>query len=235
MPDVQALILCGGFGTRLRGVVDDAPKAMAPIRGTPFLEILIHVLARKGVRELVLATGYKAEQIERHFGSGTRWGVSIAYSHETTPLGTGGAIKQAESLLAERFLVLNGDTFAEFDLPAMTSLFDARAAQLVMALKTVTDVARYGAVLLDAEQRVSAFVEKGGSAGGGYINAGIYLIDRALLAEIAPGQPVSLEKDVMPGVLARKQLFACEMPGAFIDIGVPEDYFRAQAVLAGEV
>jgi D-glycero-alpha-D-manno-heptose 1-phosphate guanylyltransferase len=232
---VQALILCGGFGTRLRGVVQDAPKAMAPINGTPFLELLIDVLRKKGVHEIVLATGYKAEQIEQHFGTGTRWGVSIAYSREATPLGTGGAIKQADSLLGERFLVLNGDTFAEFDLAAMTSLFDGREAQMVMALKTVADVARYGSVLLDSEQRVSAFVEKGSSAGGGYINAGIYLVRRPLLEEIAPGRAVSLENDVMPGVLAQGGLFACEMPGAFIDIGVPEDYFRAQTLLAGEV
>jgi NDP-sugar pyrophosphorylase family protein len=231
---VQALILCGGLGTRLRAVLEDAPKAMAPIHGTPFLEILIRVLADKGVHEIVLATGYKAEQIERHFGDGGRWGAAISYSHEATPLGTGGAIKQAEARLAERFLVLNGDTFAAFDLAAMTSLFDATKALQVMALKTVDEVTRYGSVLLGPEQRVRAFVEKGASAGGGYINAGVYLMQRSLLAEITPDRAVSLEKDVMPGVLARGALYGCEMPGPFIDIGIPEDLLRAQSILAGE-
>lgn len=231
---MQALILCGGLGTRLRSVVHDAPKTMAPIRGTPFLEIVLGTLSRMGVREVVLATGYKADQIEAHFGNGDRWGLSISYSREPSPLGTAGAIKLAEGRLAERVLILNGDTFATFELARLEALLDRPRAELAMALKQVEEVARYGSVLLEPDGRVHAFKEKGDGHGPGTINAGVYLLRRDLLAEVPAGRPVSLEREILPKLLERGAIYGCEMAGPFIDIGVPEDYARAQSLLAGD-
>lgn len=230
---MQALILCGGMGTRLKAVVDDRPKSMALIAGVPFLQILVERLRSQGVADFVFATGYLSEHIERHFADGRAWGVSIVYSREPEPLGTGGAIKFAEPWLQDKFLVLNGDTFVEFDPAAMESTFDRQDSILAMLLKRVEDTARYGAVVTDANGRVIAFSEKGAHPGPGFINAGVYLARRDLLSAIAPGRPVSLEREVMPRLLAQG-VQGCEMRGLFIDIGVPEDYLLAQTLVGGK-
>jgi UTP-glucose-1-phosphate uridylyltransferase len=149
----QALVLCGGLGTRLREAVPDRPKAMAPIRGKPFLEILLRSLKRRGVGDVVLATGHLGNQIEDYFEDGRCWDLAIRYSREPEPLGTGGAVKLAEPLLRDRFLILNGDTFVDFDPAALEARMDAADASLVLALRRVDDASRYGAVDVDAGRR----------------------------------------------------------------------------------
>ena len=229
---MQALILCGGLGTRLRNTVGDAPKSMAPIRGKPFLEILLESLKARGFREFVLATGYKSEAVEGYFGNGGKWGVAIAYSRENSPLGTGGALKLAEPHLGDQFFLLNGDTFGDFDPAAMEKRMRAGNAAVVMALKAVQDVSRYGRVEMDTGGRILKFSEKGKAAGPGLVNAGIYLIRKHMLSQIELFRALSLENDVLPRVFDRG-VYGCEIRGLFIDIGVPEDYQRAQSLLPG--
>lgn len=231
---MQALVLCGGLGTRLRSVISDRPKPMAPIGGKPFLHLLLASLVRKGVTDFVLATGFQGGQIEEYFGDGKAIGARIAYSLEETPLGTAGAIRLAEPLLHGDFLVLNGDTFVGFDPVDLAGIKARTRAVTVMALRKVEDSSRYGSVTVDGTGRVRGFAEKGGPAGAGLINAGVYLADRELLAQIEPGKAVSLEREVIPRLLDRG-IFGCETGGLFIDIGVPEDYHRAQDLLAKEL
>lgn len=226
----QALILCGGLGTRLREAVPDRPKSMALIRGKPFLEILIRSLQAKGMDDFVLATGHLHGQIEDYIGNGACWGVRVRYSREARPLGTGGAVKLAEPLLAEEFLVLNGDTFVEFDPEALAARQAETGASLVLVLRREEHPERYGAVDIDADGRVKAFVEKGVRVGR-HINAGVYRVRREALALMEAGRPVSLEKDWMPKLVARG-IYGVVTQGLFIDIGVPEDYRRAQDLLA---
>ncbi|HLP43073.1 MAG TPA: nucleotidyltransferase family protein [Fibrobacteria bacterium] len=227
---MQALILCGGLGTRLRSEVADRPKSMAPIRGKPFLEILLRALKARGVRDFVLATGHLSEQIENYCEGGACWDVRIRYSREPAPLGTGGAVKLAEPLLADSFLVLNGDTFVDFDPGALEAKAAETGAPLVMLLREVPDPERYGAVTVDGQGRVTAFREKGEKEGR-LINAGVYLVRKEALALLPAGRPVSLEKEWMPRLLARG-VHGVETRGLFIDIGVPEDFRRAQDLLA---
>lgn len=227
---MQALILCGGLGTRLREAVPDKPKSMAPIKGKPFLEILIRGLKAKGVDDFVLATGHLSEQIEAYCENGACWDVKVRYSREPEPLGTGGAVKLAEPLLADRFLVLNGDTFVDFDPAALTAKMDSTGAPLVLTLRHVEDPERYGAVDVEANGKVRAFVEKGVRRGN-LINAGVYMVKKSALRLMDAGRAVSLEKEWMPRLIA-EGIYGVETKGLFIDIGVPEDFLRAQDLLA---
>lgn len=227
---MQALILCGGLGTRLREAVSDRPKSMAPIRGKPFLEILIRGLKARGVDDFVLATGHLGHQIEEYFGNGACWDVRVRYSRETEPLGTGGAVKLAEPLLEDAFLVLNGDTYVEFDPGALERRQAATGAPLVMVLRREEHPERYGAVEVDADGRIRAFVEKGVRIGH-HINAGVYRVRKAALDLLEAGRAVSLEKEWMPRLVATG-IHGVETEGLFIDIGVPEDFRRAQDLLA---
>ena len=160
---ISAFVLCGGFGTRLRAVLPDRPKAMAQIAGTPFLQLILNRLRQQGIRSVILGTGYQAEQIEQFFGNGGEAGMNIRYSREETPLGTGGAVKLAESQLSDPALVLNGDSYAEWELLPMLDLLLAKEADLVMLLQKVSDAGRYGSVILEQGHRVSDFMEKEGT------------------------------------------------------------------------
>jgi len=224
----EAVVLAGGFGTRLRGVVDDVPKPLAPVAGRPFLAWLLDELARQGLRRVVLATGYRGEQIEAALGRDWR-GMSLEYSREPEPLGTGGAIALAMQCVAgEACFVLNGDTWAELDYAA----FDRKTADvpLGIALAHVSDVARYGAVLVEGD-RVTGFSEKGMS-GPGFINAGVYRVSRSLLHDFPVGMTFSFERDVLVPVAGREVVVGYTGTEGFIDIGVPEDYRRAQTQFA---
>ncbi|MCS6786542.1 MAG: nucleotidyltransferase family protein [Thiobacillaceae bacterium] len=226
----QAIVLAGGLGTRLRAVVPQLPKPMAPVAGRPFLEYVLDRLVAAGCAHLVLAVAYRHEAIEAHFGSAYR-GVPIVYSLEANPLGTGGAIRQAAQwITAEPVCVVNGDTYVELDYAAMHAAHRAAGASLTVAVCAVDDVGRYGSLTV-VDERIVAFAEKGGS-GPGLINAGTYLIERNLIEGIPPGRVHSLEQELLvPRVAALRPLaFVCR--GRFIDIGVPEDYARAQQLFA---
>jgi NDP-sugar pyrophosphorylase family protein len=228
---IRAFVLCGGLGTRLRSVLSDRPKSMALVAGVPFLELLLRRLRAQGVTEVILGTGYKAEQIESYFGDGAQVGISIQYSRETEPLGTGGALKLAEPMLADPILVVNGDSYVELDLAKACDLLQNKDADLVMVLQQVPEVDRYGSVRIDTSKHIVEFVEKGNRTGEGLINAGVYLLRKKILEQIPSGKAVSLEREMFPGLLAGK-VYGLVAGGTFIDIGVPADLERAQTLLA---
>lgn len=229
MPADEAIILAGGFGTRLRGIVDDVPKPLAAVAGRPFLAWLLDRLAAGGMRRCILATGYMADSIEQRIGA--RWnGMDIVYSVEPEPLGTGGAIRLAASLLqGDGAHVLNGDTLLEYAPAALEAAARDAGSPMAMALALVDDVARYGAVdIIDG--RAVAFREKG-ETGLGWINAGCYFLGDETLA-VLPQGAFSFEREVLQPRAASGEVAVCTTTAGFIDIGVPEDYRRAQSLFA---
>ena len=230
---VRAFVLCGGLGTRLRPVLADRPKSMALISGVPFLQLLIERLRSQGIDDVTLGTGYMAEKIEDCFGDGSHLAMRIAFSRESEPLGTGGALKLAESQLSDPVLILNGDSYVEWDVAAMLDLFTSQDASVVIALQAVADVTRYGSVTLDHDRRITQFVEKGVRAGPGLINAGVYLVRKEIVRDLPANQATSLERDVFPALLDRR-VYGSVCNGLFIDIGVPDDLQKAQTLLAAQ-
>jgi D-glycero-alpha-D-manno-heptose 1-phosphate guanylyltransferase len=228
--DVPVLLLVGGMGTRLRSVVSDKPKPLAPIGDISFLELLVLQLRAQGLHHLVMCTGFQAGQIEEKFGVGRKWNVTIEYSQETRPLGTGGATKLAERFVSQApdFVVMNGDSFLELDFGQLIRFHREHGALATIAVRPVPDAARYGTVHVGTENHVVRFSEKMGIPEAGVINGGVYIFNREVLHRIPDG-PSSLEKDVLPGLLSHG-VFALEQNGMFIDIGTPEDYVRAQAL-----
>jgi D-glycero-alpha-D-manno-heptose 1-phosphate guanylyltransferase len=228
--DIPTLLLVGGMGTRLRSVLSDKPKPLAPIGGVAFLELLVLQLRSQGLRQLVMCTGFYADQIKEQFADGRKWDVTVDYSEESRPLGTAGAIKLAERFVSQAsdFLVMNGDSFLELDLRRLIRFHREHGGLASIAVRQVPDAARYGTVHLDEENRVVGFGEKMGIPEPGVINGGVYVFKRQVFQHI-PDEPSSLEKDVLPGLLS-EGVFALEQNGLFIDIGTPEDYARAQSL-----
>ncbi|HEV8054323.1 MAG TPA: nucleotidyltransferase family protein [Candidatus Limnocylindrales bacterium] len=225
---MRAFILAGGFGTRLRGILDvSVPKPMAPVAGRPFIEYLVRQLERDGIREVTLLTGHGADVIERYFGTGGTGVVEIAYSREPEPLGTGGALRLAASRFpGDRYLVMNGDTFFDIPLPTLIAAHDEaldRGARVTMALASSSETARFGTVDLDRDGSVTRFVEKDIGEGGGLINAGIAVVESGVLLGIPDDRAVSLEREILPR-LVRQGLHGRAFEARFVDIGVPEAY-----------
>lgn len=221
-----AAILCGGLGTRLRPAVADRPKALANVAGRPFLAWLLDQLDRHGFSRVVLCTGHGAHQIEAEFGSRYK-GLSVEYSIEPAPLGTGGAIRNALPLLgSELTLIANGDSYLDANLEEFCREHAEAKAAASMLLTRVSDAGRFGSVDLDARGLVTGFREKAASAGPAWINAGIYLIRSELLDAIPPNTACSLERDVFPAWIKRG-LRGATTCGRFIDIGTPESYAAA--------
>ena len=223
----EAIILAGGFGTRLSHVVSDVPKPMAPVYGKPFLTYLIDRLIDAGIRRVILATGYKHECIESYFGTSYR-GIEIVYSQETTPLFTGGALLQAaQKIQSEDFVVLNGDTLFDIDLQKLYDFHVQNHANITIALRQVADTNRYGSVTC-TNDNIVAFKEKAESVGTGDINGGIYAINRELLTNQNLPTKFSFEKELMQPLAGDPSFYGLRFNNYFIDIGVPEDYYRAQ-------
>lgn len=227
---MEAIVLAGGFGTRLKQVVPDLPKPMAPVAGHPFLEILLTSLARKGFRRVVLSLGYMADKVANHFG-GQFAGMELVYEIEQTPLGTGGAVRQALTRCkADHVFVLNGDTFLDVEAAEVEAHWQTHHAPIIVA-REVPDTARYGR-LEAADGRILGFAEKG-AAGQGLINAGCYVFPVGILDGFVPGQPFSLETDFLARAVSARRFDLFVTNGHFIDIGIPEDYARAQTELTG--
>jgi NDP-sugar pyrophosphorylase family protein len=228
LQDVKAILLVGGFGTRLRSVVPGTPKVLASVGKGSFLELLIEQLCSQAIRRLVMCSGYLADQIEAEFGNGQELGVSIEYSKEEQPLGTAGAIKQAEHYLRDAFafIVMNGDSFLEVDFASLMDFHRSHRAMATMAVLRVEDTSRYGTVDVDDAGRVKGFAEKTGNGVPGLINGGVYIFSQRVFQHI-PESPASLERDVFPRLLEHG-VYAQEQHGMFIDIGTPADYARAQ-------
>ena len=227
----EAIVLAGGFGTRLRSVVDDVPKPLAPVAGRPFLAWLLDNLADGGLRRCILATGYMADKIEARIGA--RWkNMDIIYSVESKPLGTGGAIRKACDLLSgEETHVLNGDTYLRYSLAAFQQDVVDNRASLGMALTWVPNVARYGAVDC-VDGMVVAFSEKGAD-GPGFINAGSYFLTCEAISRLPQSESFSFEQDFLRSLVSAGEVCAHSATEGFIDIGVPEDYERAQHLFVG--
>ncbi|HIX16050.1 MAG TPA: nucleotidyltransferase family protein [Candidatus Hungatella pullicola] len=224
---MQAVLLAGGLGTRLRSVVSDRPKPMALIEGRPFMEYVVRELKKHGITEIIFAVGYKGSMVEEYFKDGSQLGIQVSYAYEETLLGTAGAIKNAGRLVTEeRFFVLNADTFYQIDYSRLTLLCQERDLDMALVLREVSDVSRYGQAVLK-DSWLTAFDEKVAESRPGTINGGVYLMKRSLLDEIPEGK-VSLEHDMIPKWLhsGDKKLGGIVNDGYFIDIGVPKDYFR---------
>lgn len=225
---MEAVVLAGGFGMRLAGVVKNVPKPMAPIAGRPFLEYVLDSLLAQGMDRIVLAVCHKKECIMEHFGVSYR-GAAVSYSEETTPLLTGGAIRKAlEQCREDRVFILNGDTFFDVDLKMLREFSEMWDMPLVIAVKEMTDFSRYGTLDLAEDGTISGFAEKQPRAKG-LINGGVYDIRRTALREYP--EAFSFEDVYMPTAIKARKAGGVVFDGFFIDIGIPEDYARAQELL----
>lgn len=225
---VTPIILAGGLGTRLRQVVSGLPKVLAPVNGRPFISFLLDQLLSFGFCDVILCTGYKADSIFESIGEKYE-GLSIRYSKETEPLGTGGAIRQALALVQSgTVLVMNGDSFVEADLGAYLAWYLENKHEASLLLTYMRDTRRYGLVNVDKNSLVTRFEEKGQGIGPGWINVGVYLLKKSVLECIPSGKFFSLEREFFPDQV-NKGLHAYQCQGKFIDIGMPESYAEAEA------
>ena len=223
----EAIVLAGGLGTRLSSKVPDLPKAMAPIRGRPFLEYQLKYLANQGIMKAILAVGHKHEVILDHFGHSYS-SLNIKYSVEDEPLGTGGAVKKAlRHIKGANSFVINGDTMFEADLAAMTETHLDSRADVTIGVKDMRQFDRYGTLRFDDDFRILHFEEKTWKDSG-YINAGIYLLKTDVISRFDFPARFSLEKDLFEKELNTLHILASPDNGYFIDIGIPTDFERAQ-------
>jgi D-glycero-alpha-D-manno-heptose 1-phosphate guanylyltransferase len=221
----EAIILAGGFGTRLKSVVSDVPKPMALIGDIPFLSYLLEELHNYNFTKVIIAAGYKSEVIESHYGSFFK-NIKLVYSIEKEPLGTGGAIFEASSMIgSDHFFVLNGDTFFKIDFSRMEENFIKSKSGLSVALKAMVNFDRYGTVTT-GEDRITSFNEKE-FCKKGLINGGIYLINKSWFIKRVENKVFSFEKDILEKHVAEDEITYYKSDGYFIDIGIPEDYSKA--------
>ena len=226
---MKAVILSGGLGTRLRPLTINTPKTMVPVLNIPFLEYAIRRLIKHNVREVVLALNYLPQPIEDYFGNGSRFGIKLNYILEESPLGTAGAVKNAEKLLDESFLVLNGDIFTDLDLTAMMDFHSNRKSKVTIALTPVDDPTSYGLVETDTQDRVIRFLEKPSwsQVTTNMINAGTYILEPDVLSSIPTQKKFSFEHKVFPPLLERGEpIYAYPSYCYWMDIGTPEKYWR---------
>lgn len=227
----EAIVLAGGFGTRLRSMVTDVPKPMAPVAGRPFLTYVLDRLGRQGYSHVVLATGYLHEKVEEFFKNNYH-GITVDYARELSPLGTGGAMVNALQHCCEKYItVLNGDTLFDINHERLCHFADEKNTSLAIVLRQVPDAGRYGSVEIDSDSRITAFREKNAEAGSGLINGGIYRVHRNLFEGFALGETFSFEKELMQSRYLNEHYYAYADGAYFIDIGIPEDYTRAQKEL----
>jgi NDP-sugar pyrophosphorylase family protein len=221
---IDAAILVGGLGTRLRSVVDDVPKPFAPVLGRPFLFYLLDMLAQRGARSVTLCSGYMAEFVRDT--TGTEWlGMPIHHSVEAEPLGTAGALANARNFLKSAIvLVINGDTWLQPDFQAF--LEAAIRCDFCIAAAQVPDASRYGTLETASDGRLVAFHEKSPAPAPGLINAGMYLVAQEILA-ILPKKRTSLETKILPGLASAGRIKVFKTDSPFLDIGIPSDYAAA--------
>ena len=231
---IQAAILAGGLGTRLRSVIADRPKVLAPVGGRPYLAHLLDELVAARVTTCVLCTGHLGEQIEAVFGPSYA-GMPLRYSRETAPLGTAGALRLAlpHVTAGEDVLVLNGDSFCQVDVRRLAQVHAQSGALASMVVVEVPDTSRYGRVVIGPDDRVMRFDEKQAGAGRGWVNAGMYMLTPRVLRSI-PGGVVSLERDVFPQLVSAG-IAAFKSAGPFLDIGTPESYAAAERFFAARM
>lgn len=225
----EVIVLAGGFGSRLKDVLPGIPKCMAPVQGKPFLTYVLDYLENQQIYKVILSVAYRKDQIISFFGNMYN-SMAIDYSMETEPLGTGGAVKLALNRCTDDdVFIMNGDTCFIADLAAMEKQHFHSTADVTIAVKHMTETARYGLVSANQEGRITDFREKHPSAGRGWINGGIYLMKRDILNDF-PLQKFSLENDFFKSKVSELTLQAFQSDGFFLDIGIPEDYAKAQTM-----
>jgi mannose-1-phosphate guanylyltransferase len=224
---MQALILAGGEGTRLRPLTSTVPKPVVPLVDRPFIAFMLDWLRAHGVDDIVMSCGHLAAGVRNVLGDGSAYGVRLRYVEEPQPLGTGGALKFAESLLDDRFMMLNGDVLTDLDISAQLALHDMRGAQATLALTPVEDPSAYGLVRTLDDGAVTGFVEKPSpnQIDTNNISAGIYVLERSVLELLEPEQPASIERDVFPRLVG-DGLYGYVGEGYWLDIGTPERYLE---------
>lgn len=216
--------MAGGFGTRLKEVVSDVPKPMAPVNGKPFLDYIAAYLRHYGIQKIILSVGHLAEKITGHYGD------KFIYSIETEPLGTGGGICLAmQQCTEDEVLVLNGDSFFDINLKSFFNRHEECLADCSLALRKVDNTARYGTLVTGELGMIKEFKEKTGENAPGLINAGVYILNRSVFMEETIGKKAfSIEKDFFEKKIDKLNLYGFIYSGYFIDIGIPEDYQKAQ-------
>jgi NDP-sugar pyrophosphorylase family protein len=230
----EVIILCGGAGLRLRPVTGTGPKSMANISGRPFIEILVDQLAGFGFRRIILAIGYEGAAIRSYFGDVFR-GVDVAYSNELSPLGTGGALRNAVPQVGSiSCLVMNGDSYTDVNLRKFAAAHHDLAPDASVVVVPVDERGDAGSVVIDAAANVVQFAEKERPSLAKHLNAGIYMLSRDLMLRIPEGLPLSLERDLFPEWIREgRAVKAFVHPGKCVDIGTPERYRAAQNIFAG--
>lgn len=232
----EAIVLAGGLGTRLQSVLPDTPKCMAPVKGIPFLVYVLDYLITQNISKVILSVSYRKEQIINYFGNKYK-SLFIEYAVDEIPMGTGGALRFASKYCSQdEVFVINGDTYFIPDLEALQGTHRQVSADITIAVKYMQEPDRYGVVQMDKSGRITDFKEKDIVSGSGWINGGIYLINRQVLNAL-PEQKFSLENDVFKVSCSVMQLQAFQTEAFFLDMGVPEDYERAQSMIsiAGEI
>jgi D-glycero-alpha-D-manno-heptose 1-phosphate guanylyltransferase len=229
----NAIVLCGGAGLRLRSVIGDAPKSMADVAGRPFLELLFRQLRRHGFERAILAVGYQKDTIRSYFGE-RACGLNLIYSPESSPLGTGGALRNAVNLVeSDSVVIMNGDSYTDARLSDFVASHREAKADVSVIVVPADGRADCGSVLVDADGNIAGFAEKQGPLNAPYLNAGIYLVLRQMLYDIPVGVEVSLERELLPQWLRQaKSIKGFIHVGRCFDIGTPERYWDAQQLLA---
>lgn len=230
--NINVTILVGGLGTRLQSVVNDRPKVMASINGRPFLAYLLDQINEAGLKNVILCVGYMGKYIEAEIGQSYK-NLALSYSYENEPLGTGGALRNAQDIInSSTILVMNGDSYCQCNLGQYWSSHEENKALTSILSVFVGDTGRYGRIKFDDHNHVLAFEEKGSFTGPGWINAGIYLMDRDIVSGIPDKRFVSLEKEIFPSLIG-KNLYGFKNAGKFLDIGTPDDFANAGLFFKG--
>jgi mannose-1-phosphate guanylyltransferase len=229
---MQVVILAGGRGTRLAPVTDQTPKPMVPIHGNPFLQYELHLLKLQGYSNILILTGYLGERIEEYFKDGTTLGLRIAYSHEQTPLGTGGALKLAENKISGNFILMNGDTLFPFDLHELIGFFHKHNKMGAIAVSKDPSCRSAFNITAGKEGLVEKYHKKPPLSGADYASGGVCVFKHELLNLIPLGRPCSLEEDIYDALIRNHDLAAYVAPGAFYDMGTPERLKKIEEFLA---
>jgi len=230
---LKPLILAGGFGTRLRPLSCSRPKPLFPVANKPIIDYALQSLSQAGVDTVIVSVHYMADKIANYLGP-SKYGLDILVSRERRPLGKGGGVKNAEKLLGgEPFVVINGDIITDIDISQLLAFHEEKGGLAAIALHWVEDPGRYGSVELDAEERITRFVEKPGpgQAPSNLINAGIYVLESEVLDYMPPGRKFDTEEEVFPVLAQERKLFGFEAHGYWSDVGVPAEYLNANAAI----
>ena len=230
---IEAIILAGGLGTRLRSVVSDVPKPMAPVNDKPFLHYIVKNLKLQGVEKIILSVGYMSDSITSYFGD-SYIGLEIEYAIEKELLGTGGGILNASALInADKFLVLNGDTYFNINIVDMYHCHDKMKADITIAVANASESRRYGTIQIDEKNKIVSFQEKSNIAGTNVVSGGVYIFNKSITEEMQKevSYPISIETDIFQNYVSKTNMYAFESSREFLDIGKPEDYMRASKFL----